>query len=208
MPHGVNFIFTAPLRLVREERRIFKMANERKDYTFINMKTGVSKTGGTYTAVTLDARVCRPDSACTGDGDSKRISFTTPISNRGKYIEKMCGKCPKENESGTVWARVTLWRNAAERFEKLMNKMDDKTVYLIVTGAIKVGDHEGNDGKVYTNIDINADDFLLTRTYDKSDGTKKNDSAPSAAADGDVAAAPSGDKSPFVEINDDEELPF
>lgn len=145
--------------------------NENKRYTFLNMKRCIGKENKEYVGVTAELMVVKPELKTTQNGKTLAV-FDTPINNRGKAIERMCGKTPYENNDGTCWARVTLWDNEynqlATRFNNFMDKNSGKTVVLIVTGMIKATESQGKDGKTYVNVNITADDFTVRGVYEKN----------------------------------------
>ena len=211
------------------------MANHEKQYTytFLNMKRCVGKNDKHYIGVTMEALVTRPDQdiRLTQNGNGV-ISFNAPVCNRAKYIETMCGMAPEVSNDGTCWVRISLWdtdrehTGLATRFKSLMDKNNGKSVVLLVTGSIKVEQKQGNDNKIYTNVNIMADDFTVLRVFVPKErderangqaypdrGSNGNHNAP-AHDDRKSQYAASQDEIPdgingFVYMEDlDEELPF
>lgn len=157
------------------------MENTEKRYTFLNLKRCVGKNEKSYIGATMEAFVASyDDSLRTTDNGKSVINFSAPLHNRGKYVEAMCGKRPAENEENQAWIRVSLWDSdperagAATRFKNLMDKNKGKNVVLMVTGAMKVEESEGRDGRIYVNTNLTADDFFVVRIMEK----KKNGDAP------------------------------
>ena len=164
--------------------------NNQKEYTFINMKRCLGANGQTFTGVTVEAMVCRPDDRLTETQTERRvIRFSTPIRNQGNYIAKMCGKAPLETPDGTVWAKVSLWdsdpqrRGLASRFNALLDKTGGKTLILMLTGSIKVEESRGSDGKTYVNTNIDCDGFTLVRALEpKTDRSVQRNNSYAAEA--------------------------
>lgn len=186
-----------------------------KIYTDINMKRSNGK-NGEYVSITVQSLVTGVSQMTRTQSGKQVISCRIPISNRGKYIEKMCGLAPAEDSEGTAWARVSFWNNEedrglASRFEHLMEKNADKNVILTITGSIKVEDQNGRDGKTYRNVNIAADDFFVCRILDRKNNggfAAASTPAPAAAAPAAAAPAPAAANGNFYEIDDDEDLPF
>lgn len=172
----------------------------RKSYTFLNMKKCVGNNGNPYVGCTLDALVVKPTvrEMTTKDGQVRKVlNFSTPISSRAPYIAKMCGMEPTLAKDGeTVWARVSAWDKTAERLSSLIERIDDSVV-LIITGAIKVEASTAQNGTEYHNVNITVDDFTVKRTVVRS-----------AEAEPAPAEAKPEPEESFVAIEGDEDLPF
>lgn len=132
---------------------------QKKQYTFLNLKQAVKKDGGTYLAVTMEALVNKPSDLKVVGQDSQVINFTCPINNRTDYLSKMLGTQIVDKD-GTVWARVNVWNRVAGRLNSLLDKVDSLT--LIVTGSIHLS--YGGDQGQYQNIEVTADDFIVLRS--------------------------------------------
>ena len=130
--------------------------NNTKQYTFLNLKECLGK-NGQYHGITVEARVVKPSDLTATASGKEVINFTTPITGRTQYLEKVLGmKLPEKD--GTVWARVSCWDRTANRLNKFLDAVESCT--LIVTGSIKAS--VSQDGK-YTNVDITADDWTVLR---------------------------------------------
>lgn len=144
----------------------------KKRYSFLNMKHAISSTGSSFVGVSVEGLACRVSGIKQANGKHV-FSFSIPIYNRGAYIEKMCGLHPTENRDGAVWANVSFWQDSSAetglvtRLNHLFQKNRDKNLVLLITGAIKVMKAVGNDGREYVNTKITGDDFLLIRTIGK-----------------------------------------
>ena len=155
------------------------MNNEnQKQYTFINMKRCVGKSGNPYIGITLEALVSRPDGDIFYMENGRGvINFSTPIHNKSKYIGELCGLEPYTGQDGVCWARVAMWNSdpkragLATRFKNLMDKNTGKTVILLLTGSIRVTDDPGRDGQTYRNINITCDDFTVLRVLEPKGNT-------------------------------------
>ena len=136
-----------------------RQAQNKPQYTFLNMKECIGKNGNQYHGITLEAKVINPGELTTTQSGKSVISFKTPITGRTQYLEKVLGiKVPEKD--GTAWAKVSCWYRTAERLDKFFNAVENCS--LIVTGSIKGS--VSQDGK-YTNIDITADDWTVLRTW-------------------------------------------
>ena len=132
-------------------------SNGNKQYTFLNLKECVGKNGN-YHGITLEAKVVKPDELTTTASGKEVLNFSTPITGRTQYLEKVLGvKLPEKD--GTIWARVACWDRTANRLNKFLDAVEACT--LIVTGSVKAS--VSQDGK-YTNVDITADDWTVLRT--------------------------------------------
>lgn len=200
------------------------MANENnKVYTNINLKRALGRNGD-YIAVTMEAFVHKVEPLRELDNGKKVLNFTTFINNRAAYIKKLCGDCPAENENGGLFARVSMWDSPeyvgglASRFSKYMANKEGKNVVVVLTGSIKVKEEQGQDGTMYKNIYITADDFWEARVFDKKGdagtssaaSTQPRHAAPAPAAPQAASqqSIPSGGVDGFIPIDDDDELPF
>lgn len=196
------------------------MAENKKDYTFIDLKKCIGKNGNEYVGITAECLVTEPSQLKTLDSGKKVINFTSPINNRAKRIATMCGKEPIEKD-GTCWARIAFWDSeagkdgVATRFSKFISNYENKTVIITVVGSVTVEENVKN-GVTYKNVMINANDFSFVRSFEKkakenSGNTQTNApaSAPAHAAQTPVQnTVPSGLNGDFSEIDDDEDLPF
>lgn len=197
---------------------------ENKKYTFMNMKRAIGKNGNYYVGVTLECMVCNPR-PIKAVKDKLVLNFSTPIYSRGKYIEYLCGMAPEEDSDGTVWAQVGFWQSGekglATRLEKLLESRSDRNLILIVTGSISVTQAEGDQGRIFTNVKIAADDFQLIRSVERKDPfyqeqtPLENDSASKKLESGKQTAqhqqAPEsgyGGFGQFYDVDDDDDLPF
>lgn len=194
------------------------MSEQKKQYTFVNMKRCTGSTGKEYIGVTIELLCKKPEFktvAARSTGEAKTVaSFRAPVNNRSDYIEKMCGLKPYTTDDGTAWARITMWERTAERLQNYLAKNPDGAV-LIVTGSIKVADSEGKDGKTYRNLDILADDFNVIRTLTKKGGASAPSGSAPAARPASAALSEDEDDEAlfdggFLDIDDanDDDLPF
>lgn len=194
---------------------------ENKKYTFINMKRAIGKKGNHYVGVTLECMVCKPQ-PIKNVKDKRVLNFSTPIYNRGKYIESLFGTTPQEDSEGTVWAQVGFWqageKGLATRLEKLLESQKDHNLILIVTGSISVTQVEGKQGRVYTNVNIAADDFQLIRSVERKGTVHQDQSAqedtfhseqePQPSQDRQASESGYGGSGQFYDVDDDDDLPF
>lgn len=191
----------------------------KKRYSFMNMKKAVGKNNNSFVGVTLECMVCNPRPASYING-SMVMNFSTPIYNRGKYISYFCGLYPQEDENGTVWAQVSCWQKGEQglvsRLNKLIQSKSGSTVVLIVTGAIKVVQEEDNQGRFFTNVKINCDDFQLVRTVMQEDNKANFVTETTAAPQSnrkEHQTQTNQDKSgnapnEFFEVMEEEDMPF
>ena len=147
--------------------------NEKKEYTFLNLKESVGKNGN-YISCTAECLVTRMRTGQTNNGKNY-VNFTAPIKNRTNLIEKMTKTRPAEDANGTVWASVTLYDNEynqlATRFQNMKAIKEGKTVVLIITGKINVERKTSNDGRTFINCNITADDFDVKRSLPPKNGS-------------------------------------
>lgn len=147
--------------------------NGKKEYTFLNMKKSVGSKGN-YISCTAECLVVRPDTQMRITNSGKNcISFSTPIKGRTQYIESMVGTRPVEDNTGTVWATVTMFDNGkndlASRFHKLISNAiaQGNGLVLMITGSINVVINDKN-GQRYVNCNITADSFFVHRSFKKN----------------------------------------
>ncbi len=194
---------------------------EGKNYTNINLKRALGKTGD-YIAITMEAYVHNVE-PIKDVGDKKVVNFTTFINNRGNYIKYYCGDCPQENADGGISVRVSMWdspqlstNGLASRFSKYMSNKSDKNVVINLTGSIKVKEEIGKDGRTYKNVYITADEFWEARVTEKRGNSASNNTqqqtAPVQPQQPQQAQPEEPNATPFIDgfisIDDDEELPF
>lgn len=185
---------------------------ERKDYSFLNMKRCVGREGNNFIGVTVQGFVNKYSNLRQTSTGRTVCDFSLPINNRTKYLASMLGGEIYEKD-GTVWAKVTLWDSPDEKGQKLASRFDSymqkhPSCIVMITGAIKIDEREDN-GRTYRNVVITADDFSPVRD---TKGGNSNNSGASAAPNAAPASAPDfpgmGDFQDFDDLDDDGKLPF
>lgn len=176
--------------------------------TFIKMHKCIGKNGNSYIDFTGNVWMRNIQPIKEIDGGKKVLNFDVIIHEQEKYIETMCGLKPYTDKNGNIYARVSAWDsgnvNLATRITNLLNSpsLEGKALKVTLTGAIKVEQSESDDGKVYNNVRITADDVSLIQT---NENTEKNITNNSLTPEQPVTnTADNG----FTEIDDDDDLPF
>ena len=133
------------------------MAEKKKFYNFCVLNNAVTKSGNAYVAATIKGTLCNVDQR---ESDGKTIvTANLPVSGRDKYLKTVLGDNIEVNEEGTVWVRVTMWENTAERFLKLLG--DNEKLTLVVCGSIKTRTYEDREGNTRYSVELTVNDFTL-----------------------------------------------
>ena len=111
-------------------------------------------------------------------------------------VNKRLGADAKHPEAD--YFRVTAWRGLGENCAKFLAKGRK----VAVTGAVSVSTYEGKDGTKAT-LEVTADDveFLTPKSESAENPTV-------AELEGKADDLPKSDVNGFVQVDDDDELPF
>lgn len=96
--------------------------------------------------------------------------------------------------------RVTAWRGLAENCAKFLAKGRK----VSVVGAVSVSTYQANDGTTKATLELSADDVEFLTP--KSEATTEKPTV--GELEGKAADLPKSDVNGFVQVDDDDELPF
>ena len=141
----------------------------KKRYSFLNMKRAIRSDGTEFIGVTVEGLLCRP-MAIQHVKDKLVLNASLPVYHRAQAIQNMCGACPAESQQGIIWVQVSFWQKESAqsglvtRLDRLIRAHAGKNLVLVLTGAMRMDCGYGKTGKIYQNLKITADDFILLRT--------------------------------------------
>lgn len=123
-----------------------------RQYSFMKMNKSLTDNGGTFVSCTVAAQVMHSTGLNKSPEGAPVISFVTPIHNRSRAIERMCGAMPSTDETGTTWADVTAWDQVAERFAHYLEKHPRSVITIV--GSIRVQEVMSKAGEPYNRAKI------------------------------------------------------
>lgn len=177
--------------------------NRGTSYSFFNTVSAVSvKNGTTFFSVTVAGTLSRVETKKTQTGKAV-VNASMAINGRSKYINSLFDTHFGDDE--TVWAKISIWEERAERFMNMRSKMGNPDkIKLILVGSITPERYTRRDKSEGECVKIAVQDWMLLPSKDS-----KQQNA------GNIPAQPTSDYSDlpdgFTEFGDDDtedDLPF
>lgn len=131
--------------------------------------------------LTIIGNLTRDPETRTTQSGSTVCSFTVAVNRRQK----------SGNQPEADFFRVSAWNQLGENCQRYLAKGRK----VAVVGRVSVSTYQGNDGETRANMDVMAEDVEFL-------GNKSEEHAAP------VQSAPKPQQQGFVDVTDDEELPF
>ena len=132
--------------------------------------------------LTIIGNLTRDPETRTTQSGSTVCSFTVAVNRR---------KSQNGNQPEADFFRVSAWNQLGENCQRYLAKGRK----VAVVGRVSVSTYQGNDGETRANMDVMADEVEFL----------SNKGEQQAAA---VQSAPKPQQQGFVDVTDDEDLPF
>lgn len=135
--------------------------NERKNYSFLNVKEAISSAKKPYMGVTASGLICNATEVKYLDNGRACVNASILIQGQSRTLGKLFPGV-SFNESGDAWADLSFYGKTALRFAKFVERHPRPVI--VVTGSIGCRTYVSDkDGAEHTVIRIYGDDFLLIR---------------------------------------------